>query len=91
MYIWKTHFIPEFKRDPQSWKVYKKYRLPLINIINKAQLTGVRLDSERLLEVQKILFDKLEQLKEDAKDLTDDDNFNLGGSKQMRKVIYGNQ
>lgn len=89
MYMWKTHFIPEFKRDPQSWNVYKKYRLPLINIINKAQLTGVKLDSARLLEVQHILQDKLSQLKETAKDITDDDNFNLAGSKQMKRAIYG--
>lgn len=89
MYMWKTHFIPEFKRDPQSWQVYKKYRLPLINIINKAQLTGAKLDSARLQEVQRILFEKLEQLKEQARDITDNDDFNLGGSKQMKEIIYG--
>jgi len=89
MYMWRTHFIPEFKRDTGSWNIYKKYRLPLINIINKAQQTGAKLDSARLFQVQKILFDKLEQLKEDAKDLTDDDSFNLGGHKQMKEFIYG--
>lgn len=89
MYMWRTHFIPEFKQDQQSWQVYKKYRLPLINIINKAQLTGTKLDSARLTEVQRILFNKLEDLKEQAKDITDNDDFNLGGSKQMKEVIYG--
>lgn len=89
MHIWKTHFLPEFRRDKQSWNIYQKYRLPLINIINKAQLTGVKTNTSRLAEVQKILQERLYQLEAKAKVITGNDNFKLGGRTQMLKEIYG--
>ena len=89
MYIWRSHFIPSFKEDQQSWKVYKKYRLPLIDIINRAQQTGVRLDGGKLAEVQHYLQDRLNQLQEEARAITGDDKFNLGGSKRVMEEIYG--
>ena len=90
MYIWRTHFIPTFKEDWQSWKVYKKYRLPLIDIINRAQMTGVRLDGGKLSEVQRYLQDRLDQLQAEARLITGDSKFNLGGSKRVKEEIYGN-
>jgi len=89
MYIWKTHFIPAFKEDWQSWKVYKKYRLPLINIINRAQMTGVRLDGGKLAEVQRYLQQRLNAIQEEARSITGDETFNIGGSKRVREEIYG--
>ena len=89
MYIWKSHYLPEFKKDNQSWLVYKKYRLPLIHIINKAQQTGARLDGARLVEVQKILQDKLAMLQVHARVITGDDSFNIGGQKRVKEEIYG--
>jgi uracil-DNA glycosylase len=89
MHMWRHHYIPEFKADPQSWKVYKKYRLPLINIINKAQLTGAKVDTARLSEVQYILQNKLNSLQQQARDITGIDTFNLGGRKQLQEQLYG--
>jgi len=89
MYSWKTHFVPEFKQDQQSWQIYKKYRLPLINIINKAQLFGSKLNGARLAEVQKIFQDKLYNLQEQARVLTGDSEFNLGGKNKMMERVYG--
>jgi len=89
MQMWRSYFIPEFKRDPQSWYVYKKYRLPLINIIDKAQRSGVKLDSSRLTDVQAILLERLEGYRLKAQDITGDPLFNIGGSKRLKEVIYG--
>jgi DNA polymerase I-like protein with 3'-5' exonuclease and polymerase domains len=89
MYMWRSHFIPEFKKDKQSWRIYKDIRLPLINIINKAQLTGARLDGQRLLEVQRILQERIDSIKEQARVVTGDDSFNIGGSKGLKERIYG--
>ena len=88
MHMWKSHFLPEFRKDQQSWQVYKKYRLPLIKIIYKAQHTGVKVDTVRLSEVQCILQDKLHNLQQKARDITGDSNFNLGGRKGMIEKIY---
>jgi uracil-DNA glycosylase len=89
MHMWRTHFIPEFKADPTSWKVYKQYRLPLINIINKAQLTGAKVNTSRLTEVQRILQQRLQEYQQQARQLTGDDKFNVGGRKKMMEQIYG--
>ena len=89
MYIWKNAIIPDFKIDKQSYKVYKQYRLPLLHIINKAQQTGVAIDGSRLLQVQRILQEKVDSIKQQAIDITGDDKFNIGGSKRLKEEIYG--
>jgi uracil-DNA glycosylase len=89
MQMWRSYFIPEFKRDRESWMVYKKYRLPLIAIIDKAQRSGAKVDTERLSDVQFILHERLERYKARAKEITGDDSFHLGGSKRLKEEIYG--
>jgi uracil-DNA glycosylase len=50
-FMWKYHFIPQFKVDKQSWHVYRQYRMPQVHIINKAQLKGSAINSQRLEDV----------------------------------------
>jgi uracil-DNA glycosylase len=89
MKMWRQYFIPEFKRDRQSWSVYKRFRLPLIPIIDKAQRSGAALDSQKLDEVKSILQGRIEEYQKKAKEITGDKFFNLGGSKRMKEEIYG--
>lgn len=89
MQMWKGYFIPEFKRDPESWKVYKRFRLPLIEIIDKAQRSGALLDSSRLEDVKFTLIERLQEYKKRAVEITGNSNFNLGGNKGMREELYG--
>lgn len=89
MYIWRNSLIPDFKADKESWHIYKKYRLPLINIINKAQQTGAALDSSRLLEVQQILQERIASIKTKARAVVGDDSFSIGGIKRVKEEIYG--
>jgi len=89
MYAWRRYFVPEFKRDEQSLYIYKHFRLPLINIIDKAQQKGVRIDSERLMDVKFALQERLEGYRKRAIEITGDEDFNLGGSKQMKGELYG--
>jgi hypothetical protein len=88
MQMWKGYFIPEFKRDPESWKVYKRFRLPLIEIIDKAQRSGALLDSSRLEDVKFTLIERLQEYKKRAVEITGNSTFNLGGSKGMREELY---
>lgn len=89
MAMWREYFIPEFKRDRLSWGVYKKYRLPLIDIIDKAQRSGVKVDGERLIDVVSLLKERLEGYQSRAKQITGDKEFHLGGSKKMKEELYG--
>jgi len=88
MMMWRGYFIPEFKRDNLSWKVYQKYRLPLISIIDKAQQSGALLDTSRLDDVKYILQERLMEYKKRAIEITGNDKFNLGGSKGLREELY---
>lgn len=89
MYMWRGHYLPQFRDDTLSWEVYKRYRLPLINIINKAQLSGAKVDTVRLTEVQRILYQRITEIKEQAKGITGDSKFNIGGNKRVIEEIYG--
>lgn len=89
MHIWRTHYLPEFTRDNQSWRVYKKYRLPLIDIINKAQLTGAKVDTNRLIEVQLILQQRIQRYVQRAREITGNSKFSLGGQTDMKEALYG--
>lgn len=89
MYAWRHHFIPEFKQDPLGWVIYKKYRLPLINIINKAQQTGAKVNTDRLSEVVRIYQDRLNDIQEQAQVITGDEKFKIGGKNRVMKEIYG--
>lgn len=88
MRMWKTYFIPEFKRDKQSWEVYKRYRLPLIHIIDKAQRSGAKLDSARLSDLQLILQERLAVYQHKAQELTKNEKFHIGGSKMLKEALY---
>ena len=89
MYIWRNSIIPDFKKDQQSWLIYRRYRLPLINIINKAQQTGVKINNLMLNRVQEVLHKRCEEIREAGKLITGDNKFNIGGSKRMKEEIYG--
>lgn len=105
MYIWLNSIIPEFKRDaadvaqlkavsPQtltSWQLYRKYRMPLVAIIDKAQRSGVAIDGAKLVDVQQSVQHKVNELAQAARTLIGDDTFKLGGRKQMTEVMYGNE
>lgn len=88
MYVWKHHYLPEFRRDEQSWKIYKQFRMPLVDIINRAQQTGVKVSTVRLADVQHILQSRLDEIIEQGKLITDDEKFHIGGSKLVREYIY---
>lgn len=104
MYIWQHNIVPEFKRDavavaqlkavsPQalsSWQLYRKLRVPLVAIIDKAQRSGIALNGQQLVKVQQSLQQRVSDIVQQARILTGDDKFNIGGSKRMREVIYGN-
>jgi uracil-DNA glycosylase len=88
MHVWKTHYIPEFRNDKQSWAIYRSYRVPLISIIDQAQRTGAKVDTGKLTEVQHILTERLAQIVAQGKEITGDSKFNVGGSKLLKEYIY---
>ena len=89
MLMWRNHFIPNFKQDLLSWKIYKTERLKLIHMIDRAHRAGSAIDGEKLREVQAVLAARVESYQEEARALTNNPKFNLGGRLGMQKVMYG--
>jgi len=89
MVMWKRHFLPQFREDPLSWNVYRRYRVRLIEAYHRAETTGSRVDTARLNEVKSILEERLASYQEEARNLTGDNQLNLGGRKAMLEHLYG--
>lgn len=89
MYCWRHGIIPEFKKDPISHKIYKERMLPLIPIIDESQQTGARLNGQRLFEIQEIYRKRLDEIIAEAREITGNPRFNIGGLKEMGKMVYG--
>lgn len=89
MIMWKRHFLRQFREDPLSWQVYRRYRVKLIEAYHRAETTGSRVDTARLDEVKSILEERLERYQEEARTLTGDNLLNLGGRKAMLEHLYG--
>lgn len=89
MKMWRDSFIPRFKQDPLSWKLYRNKVLPLVIPYHKSHLTGQKVMNDRLLLVQEVLAERLEGYKARARELTGNDKFNLGGRNDMMVEMYG--
>lgn len=90
LHIWRTYILPAFRKDRESYNVYKRFMLPLIPIINDAQQRGVRLNGQRLEEIQSLYEARLNDIRVESREMTGDSSFNIGGSKQMKELLYEN-
>lgn len=89
MQIWRNAIIPEFKKDPLSYKAYKRFMLPLVAVIDdSSQRHGVPLNQERLAYVQQSLSEEVEAIQREARAITSDEKFNIGGMKKMKEILY---
>jgi DNA polymerase I-like protein with 3'-5' exonuclease and polymerase domains len=57
-------------------------------VIEKAEVKGSPVDTERLLEVQATLQQRIAAYQEEARQLTGIATFSLGGRKAMQEVLY---
>lgn len=89
MVMWLRHFLPQFRNDPLSWQVYRRYRVGLIEPYWRAEQAGSPVDTERLLDVKAVLEERLADYTRKARDLTGDPKLNLGGRKAMLEYISG--
>jgi uracil-DNA glycosylase len=89
MTMWKRHFLPQFREDPISWQVYRKYRVKLIEPYWRAEQTGSAVNTARLSDVKAILEERLQGYRLRAQALTGDPKLNLGGRKAMLEYVYG--
>jgi uracil-DNA glycosylase len=89
MTMWLKHFLPQFREDPLSWQVYRKYRVKLIEPYWRAEQAGSAVDTARLSDVKAILEERLQGYRDRAREITGDVKLNLGGRKAMLEYVYG--
>lgn len=88
MHIWQRSILPAFARDKASYRIYSNTMLPLISIIGQSQKTGVRLNGERLMQVVSTMRGRIDQIKQEVVELTNEPKLNIGGSKRLREILY---
>lgn len=86
-HAWKG-MLTEFKQDQRSWEVYRKYRLPLAYLIGNSEAKGIKVDRQRLQYIEELFVQEIATLQDAARQLTNDEYFNLGSSYQVADVIY---
>lgn len=89
MTMWLRSFLPQFREDPLSWQVYRKYRVKLIEPYWRAEQAGSAVDTARLADVKAILEERLQGYRDRAREITGDATLNLGGRKAMLEYVYG--
>lgn len=87
-HAWKG-LIREFKQDPDSWKIYREKRQPLLPIIYRAQQVGIAVHHARIHHVKGLIESKRDHVANEARALTGKPKFNLGSTQQVGREIYG--
>ncbi len=68
-------------------KVYKEIELPLVNVLQRMEHTGVKVDSEMLKQQSKELAASIEQIEKQAHELAGEE-FNLSSPKQIQHILF---
>jgi uracil-DNA glycosylase len=89
MFIWKNAYVPRFRKDPLAWDIYRQDKMKLVNMIDKTQQKGIPLDQERLTIAGRVYTERIEEIRQLARVLTGNPNFNIGGTKGMKEALYG--
>ena len=68
-------------------KVYKEIELPLINVLQRMEYTGVKVDSDMLKQQSKELAESIEEIEKQAHELAGEE-FNLSSPKQIQAILF---
>jgi len=68
-------------------KVYREIELPLVNVLQRMEYTGVKVDSEMLKQQSKELAASIEQIEKQAHELAGEE-FNLSSPKQIQHILF---
>lgn len=76
----------EIKKNEQGKLLYE-VEMPLVNVLAQMQITGFRVDSEKLKEFSNILLEKLDNLTKNIYKLAGCE-FNINSPKQLGEVLF---
>jgi len=85
--VWK-YLLTEFSRDKLSWSEYTLRRQPLLYVIDRFQKRGIEVWSSRVDTVAEILDIEMEYIKERAKEITENPEFNIASHQQAGDAVY---
>ncbi len=73
----------------EQQKVLEELELPLVEILGRMEYNGIKLDVDRIKQLQDELEGKLKSLEEKAHRLAEE-KFNLNSPKQIREILFDN-
>jgi DNA polymerase-1 len=82
----RSQFIKELEEN-QQLELYKELELPLAIILAEMEYTGVKVDEERLKDMQKELSKRLEDLENQICNLAGE-SFNINSPKQLGVILF---
>ena len=73
-------------RGLYAW--YVNVEIPIVNILVKSELTGVKVDREHLLLLQKKYEEQVQFLEKNLKDIARSTTLNINSTKQLQNVLF---
>ncbi len=68
-------------------KVFKEIEMPLIPVLSKMEIIGIKLDSEKLKRISRQLENKLEDLEKEISKLAGE-KFNIDSPRQLAEILF---
>jgi DNA polymerase-1 len=79
---------PRLQAEPRLQDVYERIEMPLVPVLSKMELCGVKIDRQRLKQQSKELSKRIAEL-EDQAHASAGLKFNIASPKQIQEVLYG--
>jgi len=71
----------------QLWELFQKIEMPLVRVLADMEMTGIRLDSEKLLEIGKIARETMNEIAAKIFAIAGEE-FNLDSPKQLSHILF---
>jgi len=81
------YLLPILKKDPDLFRLYRKGVMPVMSVLMEMELTGIRVDQQRLKEFGKQFRQELKELATEFNECVGEE-VNIGSSKQLSELLF---
>lgn len=81
------YLLPILKGDPDLFRFYRRGVMPVMDVLMEMELTGIRVDQERIRKLGEDLLQELESLKVEFGAEVDEE-INIGSAKQLSELLF---
>ncbi len=82
--------LPQIEESPRLLELYRDMEIPLVGVLARMEILGVRIDGDMLLEQSAAIATRLEEIEREAH-LAAGQEFNIASPKQIQEVLFEKQ